>query len=44
MEGDRFRHGTTFLRWRPNKQPAECRHELEVTPPAELAGIFGSYS
>jgi ATP-dependent DNA ligase len=22
--GDRFRHGTHFLRWRPDKAPAEC--------------------
>jgi ATP-dependent DNA ligase len=22
--GDRFRHGTTFLRWRPDKAPAQC--------------------
>jgi len=42
LQGDRFRHGTTFLRWRPDKRPAECRYDqLEVTPPAELAQIFG---
>ena len=42
LQGDRFRHGTTFLRWRPDKRPAHCRYDqLEVTPPAELAGIFG---
>ena len=30
------------VRWRPDKPPAECRYDqLEVTPPAELAGIFG---
>jgi ATP-dependent DNA ligase len=23
--GGRFRHGTKFLRWRPDKEPAECR-------------------
>jgi ATP-dependent DNA ligase len=22
--GGRFRHGTKFLRWRPDKQPSEC--------------------
>ena len=22
--GGRFRHGTKFLRWRPDKKPAEC--------------------
>jgi ATP-dependent DNA ligase len=24
VTGDRFRHGTTFLRWRPDKKPAQC--------------------
>jgi len=42
LQGDRFRHGTTFVRWRPDKGPAECRYDqLEVTPPAELAEVFG---
>ena len=37
----RFRHAAVFLRWRPDKRPAECRYDqLEVTPPAELAEIF----
>ncbi|HET9440060.1 MAG TPA: hypothetical protein VFO52_07810, partial [Longimicrobiales bacterium] len=41
LQGDRFRHGTTFLRWRPDKQPADCRYDqLEVTPPYELDRIF----
>ena len=41
LQGDRFRHGTTFLRWRADKRPADCRYDqLEVTPPAELAEIF----
>ena len=43
LQGDRFRHAATFLRWRPDKSPADCRYDqLEVTPPAELAEIFGS--
>ncbi|HEU5169077.1 MAG TPA: ATP-dependent DNA ligase, partial [Gemmatimonadales bacterium] len=34
LQGDRFRHGTTFLRWRPDKRPQDCRYDqLEVTPP-----------
>jgi len=42
LQGDRFRHAATFVRWRPDKQPADCRYDqLEVTPPAELAEIFG---
>jgi len=43
LQGDRFRHGTTFLRWRPDKAPADCRYDqLEETPAAELQQIFGS--
>jgi ATP-dependent DNA ligase len=41
LQGDRFRHGTTFLRWRPDKQPADCRYDqLEETAAYELAQIF----
>jgi len=43
LQGDRFRHAAHFLRWRPDKAPADCRYDqLEVTPPAELAAIFRS--
>ncbi len=43
LQGDRFRHATTFLRWRPDKEPADCRYDqLEVTPAFELARIFGA--
>ena len=42
LQGDRFRHGTTFLRWRPDKQPADCRYDqLEETAAYELGLIFG---
>ena len=42
LQGRRFRHAATFVRWRPDKRPADCRYDqLEVTPPAELAKIFG---
>jgi ATP-dependent DNA ligase len=41
MQGDRFRHAAIFLRWRPDKPPAECRYDqLEVTPAYELAQVF----
>ncbi len=41
VTGRRFRHGTRFLRWRPDKAPRQCtleqlRHELK---PAELADL-----
>jgi ATP-dependent DNA ligase len=41
MQGDRFRHATFFLRWRPDKRPQDCRYDqLEVTKPYELERIF----
>jgi ATP-dependent DNA ligase len=43
LQGDRFRHGTTFVRWRPDKRPEDCRYDqLEETPAYEIARIFGS--
>ncbi|MBK9100927.1 MAG: ATP-dependent DNA ligase [Austwickia sp.] len=27
LEGYRFRHAVTFLRWRPDKDPTECRYD-----------------
>ena len=42
LQGDRFRHATRFLRWRPDRSPSQCRYDqLEVTPPYELDKIFG---
>jgi ATP-dependent DNA ligase len=41
MQGDRFRHGAIFQRWRPDKAPKDCTYDqLEVTPPYELDKIF----
>jgi len=43
MQGDRFRHAATFLRWRSDKPPQDCRYDqLEVTPPYELSAVFGA--
>jgi ATP-dependent DNA ligase len=43
MQGDRFRHATQFLRWRPDKRPRDCRYDqLEVAKPYELQKIFSS--
>jgi ATP-dependent DNA ligase len=45
MQGDRFRHAATFLRWRPDKRPKDCRYDqLEVTTAYELAKVFGAAS
>ena len=42
MQGDRFRHAAVFERWRPDRQPQDCRYDqLEVTTPYELANVFG---
>jgi ATP-dependent DNA ligase len=39
VTGNRFRHGTRFLRWRPDKAPDQCRFDqlLHEAPPAALA-------
>ena len=43
MQGDRFRHAAIFLRWRPDKPPADCTYDqLEVTAPYELKKVFGA--
>jgi ATP-dependent DNA ligase len=43
LQGTRFRHATHFLRWRPDKPPADCRYDqLESKAPYELAKIFGT--
>ena len=43
LQGSRFRHATTFKRWRPDKPPEACRYDqLETTAPFELEAIFGS--
>jgi ATP-dependent DNA ligase len=45
LQGNRFRHATTFLRWRPDKQPGDCRYDqLEVTRAYELDKVFSSGS
>jgi ATP-dependent DNA ligase len=41
LQGDRFRHGTTFRRWRLDRSTSDCRFDqLETTAPYELARIF----
>ena len=43
MQGDRFRHAAVFERWRPDRQPRDCRYDqLEVTTPYELSKVFGA--
>jgi ATP-dependent DNA ligase len=43
LQGDRFRHATIFVRWRPDKQPDDCRYDqLEVTTPFALDEVFAA--
>jgi ATP-dependent DNA ligase len=42
VTGNRFRHGTRFLRWRPDKAPRQCTFDqlqLEARPSRLLANI-----
>ncbi len=41
LQGDRFRHATSFVRWRPEREPASCTYsQLEVAVPEELEAVF----
>jgi ATP-dependent DNA ligase len=37
ISGGRFRHGTTIVRWRPDKAPRQCTYE-QIEPPAKPTG------
>jgi ATP-dependent DNA ligase len=43
VTGRRFRHGTRFLRWRPDKAPEQCRFDqLQAeSRPDEIAAALG---
>jgi len=43
VTGDRFRHGTRLLRWRPDKAPAQCRIDQlqSEAGPGMLATMIG---
>lgn len=44
VTGRRFRHGTGFVRWRPDKDPKQCTFE-QLAPelrPSELEQLFGT--
>ena len=44
VTGRRFRHGTGFLRWRPDKDPKQCTFD-QLAPelrPSELKELFGA--
>ncbi len=43
LQGDRFRHATHFLRWRPDRDPRSATYaQLDVVVPEELAAVLGA--
>ncbi len=41
LQGDRFRHATRLVRWRPDRDPASCTYaQLDVAVPYELQEVF----
>jgi len=45
MQGDRFRHAATFLRWRPDKRPEDCGYDqLEEPRPYRLDDVLSAGS
>ena len=44
VTGSRFRHGTGFVRWRPDKDPKQCTFD-QLAPelrPSEITELFGA--
>ncbi len=45
LQDQRFRHGTSFRRWRPDRVPASCTYaQLDTPVPIELSRVFGALS
>ncbi len=43
LQGDRFRHATSFIRWRPDREPPSCTYsQLDTPVPTELKDVFGT--
>jgi len=43
LQGDRFRHATKFVRWRPDRDPSSCTYaQLDKPVPEVLAEVFGA--
>lgn len=43
LQRDRFRHATSFRRWRPDRQPSSCSYaQLDAPVPAELSAVFAA--
>jgi ATP-dependent DNA ligase len=45
LQEQRFRHGTSFRRWRPDREPASCTYaQLDTPVPTELSLVFDALS
>jgi ATP-dependent DNA ligase len=45
LQGNRFRHAATFLRWRPDREPDDCRYDqLDVAHAYDLDKVLSSGS
>jgi ATP-dependent DNA ligase len=43
LQEGRFRHGSTFLRWRPDRTPESCTYDqLEVASPVAFRDVVSS--
>jgi ATP-dependent DNA ligase len=43
LENGRFRHGVTFVRWRPDRTPESCRYDqLDVASPVDFREFMSS--
>lgn len=42
FSGDRFRHGTSFVRWRPDKAPRQCTMEQVEQPTVNVSSMLRS--
>ena len=44
LQVDRFRHATSFVRWRPDRSPDSCTYaQLDTPVPTELQEVFGTH-
>ena len=45
LQGHRFRHGTTFQRWRPDRSPESCRYDqLEVAAAVDFTSFVARHA
>ena len=45
LQEARFRHATSFVRWRPDRDPPSCTYaQLDTPVPMELSEVFGTPS